>query len=124
MKPEVRPESPQARWEAYLEEFNRQNARRLTRLGVVRAGGKAEDFWLEDRLPLAAVSLDAGHDRAPQVEIMLRREGAPGRSITHTVPRVSSLVIRLTPDGLGDGLNVEDEGGATTLLRFEPRPME
>lgn len=124
MQPELRREGPQARWEAYLEEFNRQNGGRLTRLGVVRHGEGADDLWLEDCLSLTAVSLDAEGGRAPQVEIMLGREGAPERSMTHTVACVRKLSIHLTPDGREDGLDIEDEGGQTSLLRFEPRSME
>lgn len=124
MRPAARPEGPQVRWEAYLEEFNRQNGARLTRLGVVRPGASTDDLWIEDCLPLTAVSLDAEGGRAPQVEIMLGRVGAPARSMTHTVEGVRQLVFRLTLDGRGDGLDIEDDEGHTTLLRFEPRSLE
>jgi hypothetical protein len=79
-----------------------------------------EDLWLEDRLPLAGVDLDAKGAGAPLVQIMLGREGASERSMTHIVPHVSGVVIRLAPDGREDGLDIEDETG-TTVLRFEPR---
>ena len=122
MKPEMKSEGARARWEAYLREFDRQNRGRLTRLGVVKRGERLEDLWLEDSLPLAGVDLDAKGVDAPLVQIMLGREGASERSMTHTVPHVSGVVIRLTPDGREDGLDIEDETG-TTVLRFEPRSM-
>ena len=120
MKPEMRPEGVQASWGTYLREFTRQNGGRLTRLGVVKRGERMEDLWLEDNLPLSGVDLDAKGADAPLVQVMLGREGASERSMTHTVPRVSGVVIRLTPDGREDGLDIEDETG-TTVLRFEPR---
>ena len=119
MKPEMRPEGVQASWGAYLREFSRQNGGRLTRLGVVKRGERLEDLWLEDSLPLAGVDLDTAGADAPLVQIMLGREGASERSMTHTVPHVGGVVIRLTPDGREDGLDIEDETG-TTVLRFEP----
>jgi hypothetical protein len=123
MKAEARLEGTRALWEPYLREFNRQNGARLTRLGILKAGGGVEDLWLEDGLPLAGVGLDTeGHE--PSVEIMLGREGASGRGVTHTVARARRVVIRLDADGREEGLDVEDAAGATTVLRFEPRPME
>ena len=116
-------EGNQARWGEYLQEFNRQNGARLTRLGVVKPGASMEDFWLEDGLPLAGVDLDTEGRDAPRVEIMLGREGAAERSMTHAVPRVRKVGIQLSTDGHGEGLDIEDENGATTILRFEPRSM-
>lgn len=124
MKPETRIEGPQARWAAYLQEFNQQNRARLTRLEVIKPGGSMEDFWLEDGLPLAGVDLDAEGSDAPRVEIMLGGEVVSERSMTHTVPRVRRIEIRLTADGSGEGLDIEDETGATTVLRFEPRSLK
>ena len=123
MKPEMNPEGVRANWEVYLREFSRRNRGRLTRLGVVRRGGRLEDLWLEDSLPLAGLDLDAAGAGAPLVQVMLGREGASERSMTHTVPHVSSVVIRLTPGGREDGLDIED-GTGTTVVRFEPRSPE
>lgn len=124
MEPAMRPAGPQARWEAYLREFNRQNGARLTRLGVIKPGESTADLWLEDCLPLAAVSLDAEGGGTPRVEIMLGAEGARQRSMTHTVAGVRKVGISLTLDGAGDSLTLEDEEGQVTLLRFEPRSLE
>jgi len=124
MKPELRPQGPQERWGAYLQEFSRQNGARLTRLGVVRPGALMDDLWLEDGLPLAGVDLNGEGAHAPLVQIMLGREGMPERSATHTVPRVRKVAVLLTADWHDEGLDIEDETGATTLLRFEPRSME
>lgn len=123
MKPEMKPGAIRANWEVYLREFSRRNCGRLTRLGVVKRGGRLDDLWLEDSLPLAGVDLDAEGADAPLVQVMLGRGGASERSMTHTVPHVSSVVIRLTPDGREDGLDIED-GTGTTVVRFEPRSTE
>jgi hypothetical protein len=121
MKPEKRIESPAAGWRAYLREFSGRNAARLTRLGVIKADGVTEDFWLEDGLPLVGVDIDTKGNDAPLVEIMLGARGEAGRSMTHAVRRVRKVGIKLAADGSDEGLDVEDGGGVTTVLRFEPR---
>ncbi len=113
-------EIEQARWEAFLTEFNEQNRRRPTRLGVIRMeDGVEEDFWVEDGLPLAGVGVELDGDDAPRVQIMLGGEGSDARHLTHTVPRVRRLRLGLSLRGMQDGLEVETEDGAKTFLRFE-----
>ncbi|HZT60806.1 MAG TPA: DUF5335 family protein [Pyrinomonadaceae bacterium] len=124
MKTELRREEPGARWEPYLREFNRQNGARLTRLGVMKSDGGVEDLWLEDGLQLSGIDLDTEGDEAPSVEIMLGGEGASGRNVTRTVVRARKVVIRLDAEGRGEGLDIEDSAGATTVLRFETRSTE
>ena len=114
-------EIEQARWETFLTEFNEQNRSRPTRLGVIRmVDGVEEDFWIEDGLPLAGVGVELeGGDDAPRVQIMLGGETADARNLTHTVRRVRRLRLGLPLRGMQDGLEVETEDGARTLLRFE-----
>ncbi len=119
----MKPEEQKARRKAHVEEFNRQNKARPSRLGIIKPGDRMEDYWLEDGLPFAAIGLETEGDGAPVVEIMLGAEGEAGRSVTHTVARVNTVTLRLTDDGSDDGLDVEDAEGATTLLRFEPSPQ-
>jgi hypothetical protein len=124
MKAEARSEGTPARWETYLREFNRQNGARLTRLGVIESDGGVEDLWVEDGLPLAGIDLDRKGDDETSVEIMLGRGGAAERSATHTVACARKVIIRLDANGRDEGLDIEDAAGATTVLRFEPRPTE
>lgn len=119
MRPEVKAEAPWAHWRAYFREFNRRNLARPTRLGVVKTVNSMEDTWIEDGLPLGGVDLNGESSNAPSVEIMLGREGASEESMTHTIPGVRMVSIRLSADGTQDGLDIEDEKGAATLLRFE-----
>ena len=112
-------EQQQTGWKVYLEEFDRQNRMRLTRLGEMKAGERTDDLWLEDGLPLAGISLETKGEGAPRVEIMLGGMGEVERSMTHTVARVRKVRLQLTPDGGDDSLEVEDSEGMTTILRFE-----
>ena len=106
-------------WGVYIEEFNRQNRMRPTRLGEIKVGEVMEDYWLEDGLPLAGIDLDTHGKGAPTLEIMLGGEEETGNNMTHTVDRVHKITLQLTVDGQDDGLEIEDAGGVTTILRFE-----
>ena len=108
-----------ARWRAHLEEFSRQNRARPTRLGELKRGDALRERWLEDGLPLEGVGFEPGGQGGPRVEIMLGREGEPESGMTHAVARVSRIKLQLTADGAGDGLDIEDAEGLTTILRFE-----
>jgi hypothetical protein len=113
-------EDERGRWGVFLEEFNRQNRMRPTRLGKIKAAEPTEDYWLEDNLPLAGIDLDMKGEGAPRVEIMLGGEGDKAEgNMTHTVARVQRLRLHLTADGQDDGLEIDDAEGMTTILRFE-----
>jgi hypothetical protein len=112
-------EAQQDGWSVFIEEFTRQNRMRPTRLGEIKAGEVMEDYWLEDGLPLAGIDLDTHGKGAPALEIMLGGEGGTGNNMTHTVDRVHKIKLQLTVDGQDDGLEIEDAGGVTTILRFE-----
>jgi len=113
------------RWGVFLEEFNRQNKMRPTRLGRIKADEAMQEYWIEDGLPLAGVDLDTDGEGMPILEIMLGGEGvnADG-NMTHTVTRVQKLRFQLTADGQEDGLEIDDAEGMTTILRFEASQRE
>jgi hypothetical protein len=115
----VNQEEQQKRWGAYIVEFSRQNRMRPARLGQVKAGAVMEDYWLEDGLPLAGISLETKGKDAPFVGIMLSGEGRMSGGLTHTVSRVKKLRLQITADEQDDGLEIEDTEGMTTILRFE-----
>jgi hypothetical protein len=101
----------------FLELFSRQNEARPTRLGVFVPENEAvEDYWIEDGMPLAGITAEPG--RARNVEIML---GAPGdeRHLTHAVAGVRSVKIELDCETRNDTLEITDDRGRVTVLRFE-----
>ena len=53
-------------------------------------------------------------------EIMLGDAGKPGsRVFTHTITKTRFIKMILSVDGESDGLEIEDESGSVTVLRFE-----
>jgi hypothetical protein len=117
----MRDDIPNTEWNKYLEGFSERNRTRRTRLEVIGGTGQVEsDFWLEDGIPLAGVTLEAWAYEGPRIQIMLDAETA--RSATHMTHTVSAVrrVGRELNDGGGEvALELEDKEGATTILRFE-----
>jgi len=111
----------QHNWSVYLENFSRQNKARPTRLGVFEGEpGALTDYWLEDGLPLEGVDIDTRGGTAPTIEIMLGTDPKSGaRAFTHTITKTRLIKIILSAGGESDGLEIENESGAVTVLRFE-----
>ena len=96
-------------WTNFLKYYGEQTNGRPTRLGVFENGN---DSWIEDGLPLAGIDVDA-HGEMPTVEIML------GDDFTHTIKDARNIKLNFSFDGNGDGLDITDADGKTTILRFE-----
>ncbi len=111
----------QHNWSVFLENFSRQNKARPTRIGVFEGEpGSMTDFWLEDGLPLEGIDLDTRGETAPTIQIMLGESAKPdSRAFTHTIVNTRFVKIILSASGESDGLEIENEKGAITILRFE-----
>jgi len=95
-------------WSSFLNFFTETNRSRPTRLGVFEGGN---DFWLESGLPFTGIDIEMYQD-APQIQIVLG-------DYTHVINRVNELRIILRRSGEEDGLDIVDDLGKTTILRFE-----
>ena len=101
---------PHDRWESFLKYYSSENKGRKTRLGVFeRDGDVVDDYWIEDGLALLGIDADPN---GKAVEILL--EG-----YSHTVADARSLAVHYFQNGREDGLDIADEKGRTTILRFE-----
>jgi Family of unknown function (DUF5335) len=106
-------------WQTYLNDFSRRNAGRTARLEVLSEtfGVQGDDV---ERLPLQGITLDKRSSLTSSLEIMLGGGGAADmRHLTHTVPRVRSIVAKFGPDAREDALEIESEDGDRTILVFE-----
>ena len=108
-------------WTAFIKLFSEQNHSRPTRIGVFeREHGNMTDYWIEDGLPLAGIDLDARGGDAPTIEIMLGgQEKTESRVFTHKIANARFVKILLSTNGESDGLEIENDQGAVTVLRFE-----
>lgn len=113
-------EIERSQWKTFLDEFSRRNQLRPTRLEVIGEMGAQEE---EQFLPLVGVSFEPKGAAAGSVEIIAGGEtAADPRRVTHTILDVRRIVPLVGPDGLEEGLGIEDGDGAKTLLRFEVLP--
>lgn len=117
MRTTIEPES----WKADLAAFGNRNKMRPTRLEVLGPAREVEsDFWLEDGLLLAGIDVDMDRERGPYVEIMLQSSAATTH-MTHSVAGVKRLELETTEGGDGS-LEIEDQEGMVTIMRFEAEP--
>jgi hypothetical protein len=107
-------------WDVSLSDFGKRNRMRPTRLEVLGADREAEsDFWLEDGLLLAGITMESDREQGPSIEIMLRAPTVQGgEHMTHTVNGVNRVALEKT-DGRDEALEIEDKEGAVTIMRFE-----
>lgn len=115
----------QHNWARFISLFGEQNRLRPTRVGVFEGPpGSMNDLWLEDGVPLMGIDIDAHGPDAPDIEIMLGDKGKPGAGhMTHVVKGARFVKIVLSATGDGDGLEIEDRDGRTTILRFEEKAL-
>jgi hypothetical protein len=91
----------------FLQFYSEHNVGRKTRLGVF---DNENDYWIEDGIALSGIDVDSHNNT---IEIML------SDVMTHTVKNVNRIKIILSFDELNDGLDITDNDGKTTILRFE-----
>jgi hypothetical protein len=110
----------QHNWTAFIKLFGEQHRGRATRIGVfVGEPGSLTDYWLADGLPLEGIAIETRGDAAT-IEIMLGSAAGRGdRAFTHQIEKARSVQINLSASGEADGLEIENDRGAVTFLRFE-----
>jgi hypothetical protein len=102
-------------WPTFLTDFTKRNHGRPTRLGVFeKADGAANDYWLEDGLPLTALDAYADHG-SPCVDVLLNQ-------FRHSVRNVVGLVKHGSEEQ-ENGLDILDAAGNVTIMRFENWPV-
>lgn len=102
-------------WAEFLQDYSSRNVDRPTRLGVFeRCNGNANDFWIEDGLPLLALDTYSNKDKVC-VDILFD-------NYTHQIDQVARIVY-IDGEAGDQGLDISDMNGRTTILRFEDWPL-
>ena len=97
--------------------FGVRNHLRPTRLEVLGPTKDVEsDFWLEDGLLLSGIDSELDGQCGPYIEIMLQSQAK--EHMTHTIAAVKRVEFE-TDQGIDESLEIEDAGGALTIMRFE-----
>ena len=110
----------QYEWSRFLDLFLARNQGRLTRLGVfVEEQRGTQDYWIEDGLPLTAVTVEPRESRT-DIELLFGKRDMPGETqLTHVVSDARSLKFELGLTRESDCLELTDSEGKHTVLRFE-----
>lgn len=107
-------------WINYFNEFTRRNQSRPTQLEVFGENGAQRE---ERGLPFAGISLERGNG-APNVEVMFGGNGAvEPRHLTHVILNVQQITPKRGLDGRDEALEIVDNQGEKSLLRFERQSM-
>jgi hypothetical protein len=105
----------QTQWPLFLREYGTQHKGRPTRLGVFETpNGIANDYWIEDGLPLVALDTYTNNGKT-RIDIVFD-------NYTHSIDGVTGLA-EITREGAGEGLDISEEG-RTTVMRFEDWPIK
>ncbi|REJ75530.1 MAG: hypothetical protein DWQ47_08640 [Acidobacteria bacterium] len=112
--------SAKENWTGFFDLFTERNKGRPTRLGVfVEEKGTFHDYWIEDGLPLKAITTETVRGRR-DVEIIFGSESDLRETqLTHLVKDATSLDVRLGLDSIDDKLELRDSDGKVAVLRFE-----
>jgi hypothetical protein len=105
----------QTKWPLFLQEYGAQNKGRPTRLGVFEMpDGIANDYWIEDGMPLVALDTYTQNGKT-RVDIVFE-------NFTHSIDGVTALA-EVGDRGADSGLDIAEEAGRTTVMRFEDWPL-
>ena len=103
-------------WKEFLRNFSTAHRGKRTRLGVFDIrDGVVNDLWIEDGVPLVGIDVDTKDGR--------RTIGIAFEHFRHSIENVSAI-SRVSDEEAGGGLDIEDDEGKTTALRFEDYAVE
>ena len=98
-------------WKEFLRDFSTRHRGDRTRLGVFEIrDGVVNDLWIEDGVPLIGIDVDTREGK--------RTIGIAFENFRHSIENVS-VITRVSDAEVGGGLDIKDDEGKTTALRFE-----
>lgn len=105
-----------AQWAAFFKEFTENNQQRPTRLEIIDDSGDQSE---EHGLPLLGIDLELKGADAPCVEVLLGDAAADNRRLSHMIPHVDDVRLKVGKDGRDEVLSLESRTNITTLLCLE-----
>jgi len=104
-------------WKEFLKSFSTRHRGARTRLGVLEMRhGVVNDLWIEDGLPLVGIDVDS-KQRRQTIDIVFEH-------FRHSIENVSKITQVNDSEEIGEGLDIQDDEGNTTALRFEDDLVE
>ena len=104
-------------WHEFLRSFSKRHGGQRTRLGVFEIhDGVVNDLWIEDGVPLVGIDIDTKEKRQT-IDIVFEH-------FRHSIENVSKITQVNDSEEVGEGLDIQDDKGKTTALRFEEYLVE
>jgi len=99
-------------WKEFLRNFSTRHIGERTRLGVFDIrDGVVNDLWIEDGVPLIGIDIDTKEGK--------RTIGIAFENFRHSIENVLKIIQVNDSEEVGEGLDIQDDEGKTTALRFE-----
>lgn len=112
-------EIPMTLWSEFLDEFSRQHRAWLATVDRVRPDAPSQTEAIER--PLASVKPQLAARRIARIEI--RFQGDLHTRAPIQIDEPTSVRVDETPDGVAWGLEIVDENGECTRIRFRAAPV-
>jgi hypothetical protein len=104
-------------WKDFFQDFSELHRGEKTRLGVFEIrDGVVSDLWIEDGLPLLDIDVDVKDGR--------QAIGLLFEHFRHSIENVSAIKHVGDEEEVGGGVDIQDDEGRTTALRFEDYSVE
>jgi len=110
---------PMAQWSEFLDEFSREHRAWLATVDRMRPDAPSHTEAI-DR-PLASVRPQLAARRIARIEIRFQDDSHSCAPIQIDEP--ASVRVDETPDGVARGLEIVDEDGECTRIRFRAAPL-
>jgi Family of unknown function (DUF5335) len=112
-------EIPRNQWLTFLDQFSREHRAWLAIIERVRRGSPASVEALER--PLASVVPHIAGSRVARIDIRLQSDSHKGEPIHVDAP--ASIRVDETPEGVVRSLDIVDDDGESTRVRFRVAPL-
>jgi hypothetical protein len=112
-------EIPSGEWQTFLEQFSRDHRAWLATVERVR-GGRRPHVAAAGR-PLASVTPEVDTDRIVGIAIEFQQDARDGGAVRVRTPK--RLRVDETAQGTARVLEIEDDRGDLTLIRFRAAPL-
>jgi hypothetical protein len=112
-------EIPRNQWRTFLDQFSREHRAWLATIERVRGGSPASVEALER--PLASVVPHIAGSRVARIDIRLQPDSHTGEPIHVDAP--ASVRVDETPEGVVRSLEIVDDDGESTRVRFRVAPL-
>jgi hypothetical protein len=106
---------PIAQWSEFLDQFSREHRAWLATVDRMRPGSPAHTEAVEE--PLGSVMPETAARRIERIEIRFQEQDSHTREPIH-IDGPTSVRVDETAEGLARGLEIEDEFGECTRIRF------